>query len=78
MRRSLAFWRLGIGQRYNVFVPEPAPPSQPNPHSCVAQTPSSARPRIHALEATGVLIVAVIILIITLARYWHNFAWSAR
>jgi hypothetical protein len=34
--------------------------------------------RIHALEATGVLIVAAIILIITLARYWHNFAWGAR
>ncbi|HZR57197.1 MAG TPA: hypothetical protein VFA74_10020 [Terriglobales bacterium] len=29
-------------------------------------------------EAAGVLIIAVLILAFTLARYWHNIAWSAR
>jgi hypothetical protein len=29
-------------------------------------------------EAAGVLIIAVLILAITVARYWHNIAWSAR
>jgi hypothetical protein len=44
----------------------------------VARLPSPAKRHSHTLEASGVLIVAVIVLIITLARYWHNFAWSAR
>jgi len=44
----------------------------------VARPPSPAKSRIYTLEATGLLIVAVIILIIALARYWDNIAWSAR
>jgi hypothetical protein len=43
----------------------PAPERNPKPH-------------IYTLEATGVLIIAVLILIITLARYWHSISWSAR
>jgi hypothetical protein len=30
------------------------------------------------MEATGVLIIAVVILIITVARYWRTIPWSAR
>jgi hypothetical protein len=55
-------------------VPASSPLSQSDRDSPAA----SAKSRSHKLEAKGLLIVAVIILIITLVRYWHNFAWSAR
>lgn len=35
-------------------------------------------PQVCTLEATGLLIIAVLILILTLIRYWHNIPWSAR
>jgi hypothetical protein len=35
-------------------------------------------PTLPRREAAGVLIIAVLILAVTLARYWHNIAWSAR
>jgi hypothetical protein len=56
-------------------VPALSPPPRPNPHSRVTPTAAS---RSHTLEATGLLIVAVLVLIITLARYWHHLAWSTR
>jgi len=34
--------------------------------------------RIRHREAAGVLIIGLLILAITLVRYWHNIAWSAR
>jgi hypothetical protein len=59
----------------------PSPP-QPDPHSVMTpperQSKGSMLAKGRRLEVTGVVVVAVIILIITLARYWHNFAWSAR
>jgi hypothetical protein len=30
------------------------------------------------LEATGLLLIATLILILTLVRYWHHFAWGIR
>jgi hypothetical protein len=44
---------------------------QPNPQVLAKRHSRKA-------EAIGILIVAMIVLIITLARYWHNIAWSAR
>jgi hypothetical protein len=35
-------------------------------------------PQIYTLEATGLLVIAALILILTLVRYWHHIAWSAR
>jgi hypothetical protein len=35
-------------------------------------------PRIYTLEATGLLVIAALILIMTLVRYWHHIPWSAR
>jgi hypothetical protein len=32
----------------------------------------------YKMEATGILIIAVLILAITLIRYWHNISWSLR
>jgi hypothetical protein len=41
-------------------------------------SPQRPRPRIYTLERTGVLIISLLILIITLLRYWENINWSAR
>jgi hypothetical protein len=30
------------------------------------------------LQAAGLLIIAVLVLLLTLIRYWHNIPWSAR
>jgi len=30
------------------------------------------------LETTGVIVVAILILAITLTRYWHNIHWGMR
>jgi len=35
-------------------------------------------PQINTLEATGLIVIAVLILILTLARYWHHIPWNAR
>jgi hypothetical protein len=35
-------------------------------------------PQVYTLEATGLLVIAALILILTLVRYWHHIAWSAR
>ncbi len=51
-------------RRYNAFVP--APSKRPAKHS------------IYKLEAGGILIISALILLLTLARYWHHIAWSAR
>jgi hypothetical protein len=51
-------------------APNPKPEKPPHPHRDV--------PQVYSLEATGLIVVAVVILIITLIRYWHNIAWSAR
>ncbi len=35
-------------------------------------------PQIYTLEATGLLVIAALILILTLVRYWHHIPWGAR
>jgi len=35
-------------------------------------------PHIYTLEATGLIVIALLILVITLARYWHHIPWGAR
>ena len=61
-------------------VPAAAPRRQPD-------TPSPERfssperhpkPHIYTLEATGLLVVAALLLILTLARFWHHIPWNAR
>ena len=66
--------RAHIGWRYNTAVPEVTSPPQPD-------QPPSPRPgkyHIFKLEAAGLLIIGVMILILTLIRYWHHIAWNAR
>jgi hypothetical protein len=60
--------------RYNNRVTVAGPQRQPERRSLEGHPGS----RIYTLEATGLLIMAALILIITLARYWHHLVWSAR
>jgi hypothetical protein len=51
------------------------PGAQPQPK--LEPTPPERHPK-YTLEATGLLIIAILILILTLARYWHHIPWDAR
>lgn len=36
------------------------------------------RHAVHASETTGLLLIALVILIVILVRYWHDIHWSLR
>lgn len=36
------------------------------------------RHAVYASEATGLLLIALVLLVLTLVRYWHNIHWSLR
>ena len=36
------------------------------------------RHAVYASEATGLLLIAFLLLILTLIRYWHDIHWSLR
>jgi hypothetical protein len=36
------------------------------------------RHAVYASETTGLLLIALVLLIITLVRYWHHIQWSLR
>ena len=57
---------------YNTFVATPAP------HNPVAEDKHRHRHPIYAAEATGLLLMAVLLLILTIIRYWAYIPWSAR
>jgi hypothetical protein len=61
-------------RRYNGAVPgaQPQPKLEPTPPE------RHPKPHVYTLEATGLLIIAILILILTLARYWHHIPWGAR
>ena len=39
---------------------------------------STPKRRIYALETTGLLIIALLVLVMTVIRYWNHIVWSAR
>ena len=45
-----------------------APQDEQKPH----------RHAVYASEATGLLLIALVLLVLTLVRYWHNIHWSLR
>jgi len=61
-----------FGARYNVAVATPAP------HKPAADDKHHNRHAAYAAEATGLLLMAVLLLILTLIRYWRYIPWSAR
>ena len=42
------------------------------------QSGKSPRQRAQKLEVQGLLIIAVLLLIFVVVRYWHNISWSVR
>jgi len=36
------------------------------------------RHAVYASETTGLLLIAVVLLVLTLIRYWHQIHWSLR
>jgi len=60
--------------RYNVIVSATQPKRQPS------DRPPNHMPSfsIHRLEATGIVVIAILLLILTLIRYWRYIPWSAR
>jgi hypothetical protein len=57
---------------YNSRVNAPVPPKP------VADNKHQHRHSIYAAEATGLLLMAVLLLILTIIRYWRYIPWSAR
>jgi hypothetical protein len=55
-------------------VPATQPKRQPSDHDPESHTKLS----IHRLEATGILVIAILLLILTLIRYWRHIPWGAR
>jgi hypothetical protein len=41
-------------------------------------SPKHRHHAVYASEATGLLLIAFLLLIITLIRYWHDIHWSLR
>ena len=42
------------------------------------RTDKHARHAIYATEASGLLLIAFVLLVLTLIRYWHAIHWSLR
>jgi hypothetical protein len=57
--------------RYNIDMPSPAQEKSQLAHT-------HGRHHVYALETTGLLIVAAILLGITLVRFWQAIHWSWR
>lgn len=61
---------MTTAQRYNIRVPDTD-----------RQDDSSQKHHRHAVyaqEATGLLLIAFLLLALTLIRYWHDIHWSLR
>jgi hypothetical protein len=57
---------------YNSGVNAPVPPKP------AADNKHQHRHSIYAAEATGLLLMAVLLLVLTIIRYWRYIPWSAR
>jgi len=55
-------------------MPAASPKRQPDP----VPAEHHRTPQVCTLEATGLLIIAVLVLVATLIRHWHNIHWSLR
>jgi len=59
-------------------MPASGPKRQPDLHSSGHASEHHRTPQIYTLEATGLLMIAALILILTLVRYWHHIPWGVR
>lgn len=53
-------------------MPASAPKAQREP-----EPPKPHVPCVYTLEATGLLVIALLMLVIYVVRYWHHIPWSA-
>jgi len=54
------------------------PASAPQRQAESTSVPRRLKTHIYSAEATGLLIIGLMILALTLIRYWHYINWSAR
>jgi len=59
------------GRRYNIGVATPAPKP-------VSEDRHPHRHHAYAAEATGLLLIGIVPLILTIVRYWSYINWSMR
>jgi hypothetical protein len=52
-----------------IRVPSPKPETDSHKHH---------RHAVYASETTGLLLIAFLLLVLTLLRYWHDIHWSLR
>ena len=57
-------------RRYNIAVLS----SKSEPEA----TPKHHHPQVYASETSGLLLIALVLLVLTLVRYWHEIHWSLR
>ena len=63
------------GYNSGVNAPVPPKPVADNEHR---DNKHRHRHSIYAAEATGLLLMAVLLLVLTIIRYWRYIPWSAR
>jgi hypothetical protein len=74
-------WPSSYGcRRYNNAVLVSSLPPEHPPENMPETRPAErpGRYHIYKLEAAGLLIIGALILVLTLVRYGHHIAWSAR
>ena len=67
--------------RYNSGVNAPVPPRQAADERADNERQDSKHQHhhsIYAAEATGLLLMAVLLLVLTIIRYWRYIPWGAR
>jgi hypothetical protein len=67
-----AIW-IYTGRGYNIAVATPDPKAVPDDRHA-----DHHRRHAYAAEATGLLVIGILLLILTLARYWSYINWSIR
>jgi hypothetical protein len=60
-----------LGAAYNIWRGEGSTPDRFQPHK-------HRRHAIYATETSGLLLIAFLLLVLTLVRYWHAIQWSMR
>jgi hypothetical protein len=60
--------RTNAARRYNIHVPDTTRQDDHKHH----------RHAVYASETTGLLLIALVLLVLTLVRYWHDIHWSLR
>jgi hypothetical protein len=53
------------------------PATQPQ-RASEARPEHHGTPQVETLEATGLIVIAILVLILTVVRYWHHIPWNAR